>query len=266
MSNTMAIKEVANLRVERFNATGHGDILFPIDYATETTISATGQRLDIRAGQGFYKIVSMDYQKDCTFKCTLALVDIKVIAEKLGSAVTTAAATVPKKELLAASASNTITLTETPLAGTLKIYKKSDERDLGTLQTTGTPATTVDTYSITDKVVTLNPTTAPEGAGFYVFYDYTSGTATDTIKITANNFPGFIRIIGDGFATDDQTGEYIPITFDIRKAKVKQDFEITMKSDAATEVIFECDCYTIMDSNGDRLFANIFKLNDEAYS
>jgi hypothetical protein len=265
-SNTMAIKEVANIRVENFSSSGHGTLLFRADYATETTISTTGTRLDVRGGQGHYKLVSMDYQKDCTFKSTLSLVDINVIALKTGLAVSTGATTSFKTEFLSADSSNTITIAQTPLTGTLHVYLKAYDRDIGVEQTVGTPATTVGTYSIASKIITLNATTAPVGTEMIVTYDYTTGSAANNIKLSANHFPAFIRILGEGFGYDDQTGQIVPITFDIKKAKVTQAFDLTMKSDTATTIAFECDCYTILDSVGDRTFCNIVKLNDEAHN
>jgi hypothetical protein len=263
MSKTFGIKEVIDFNVEEFSATGRGDILFSVDYATETSINTTAERLPIRGGQGNFKIMDFDYQADCTFNATLPLIDIEALAVKLGRSVTTGATTATKKEILAASASNTITLSQTPLANTLKIYKLEGERDLGVEQTAGTPASNPNEYSISTSTVTLNATTAPTGTQFIVFYDYTSGTAAQNIKITANNFPRYIRITGRGFATDDVTGELVPVSFDVKKAKVQPSFEFTLSSDSATTLNFACDCYSVIDSEGDRLYVNIVKLNDE---
>lgn len=264
MSNTFAIKEVLDYNVFTFSASGYGDLLFTVDYAAESTLSTTAQRLDLRGGQGYFKLVSIDYQKDCSFTSKLPLVDITALATKLGKSITTGATTANKKVILTADGSNTITLPDTPLTGTLKIYKLLFERDLGTEQTLGTPATTVDTYSISTATVTLNATTAPQGTKFLCTYEYTSGTAAQNIRITATDFPSFITVTGRGIVNDDQEGKLIPVSFKIHKAKVKPAFDLTMSSSKATELDFSLDCYTILNSDNVREFADIVKLSDEA--
>jgi hypothetical protein len=265
MGNTFAIKEVLDYNVFKYSADGYGDLLFMVDYAGQSTVTTASERLDIRGGQGFFKLLSIDYQKDCAFNSTLPLVDVNALALKLGKDIKTGATKAPKKVILTASASNTITLPDTPLDGTLKIYKLVLERDLGAEQKVGTPATTEDTYSIAEKVVTLNSTSAPENSKFVCTYEYTSGTKAQDIKITATDFPNFITITGRGLVDDDQAGQKIPVSFKVHKAKVQPAFELTMASNAATELAFNVDCYTILNDDNEREFIDIVKLNDEAY-
>ena len=264
MSNTFVIKEVLDYNVSEYATSGYGDFLFSVDYAKSSTVQTTAERLPIRGGQGNYKIMDLDHTKDCMFNSVLPLVDIKALAVKLGKDVTIGATTAPKKDIKTVSATNTITLSNTPLAGTLKVYILSGERDLGTIQTVGTPGTTPNTYSIATATITLNATSCPEGSKIIAFYDYTSGVTAQNIKITAADFPSFITITGRGLVDDDVTGLKIPVTFKVHKAKVKPEFELTMASDAATELAFDCDCYTILNSSAEREFVDIVKLNDEA--
>jgi hypothetical protein len=265
MSNTFAIKEVMDFTVETYSASGRGNLLFYVDYAGNTTINTTAERLDIRGGQGNFKLISLDHTKDTMFNSMLPLVDVNALATKLGVSVTEGAATASITETLTADGSNQITLSHEPLANTLKIHKLAFERDLSTEQTAGTPASTPNEYSISTKTVTLNSTTAPSGTKFIVSYEYTSGTAAQNIKITASDFPNFITIRGRGLADDDQEGQKIPVSFKIHKAKVQQEFELTMEGTSATELAFNCDCYTIINSNGDREYLDVVVLQDESY-
>lgn len=265
MSNTFAIKEVLDYNVFEYSTSGYGDLLFMVDYAKSSSINTTAERLPIRGGQGNFKLLDMDHSKDCTFSSMLPLVDIGALAVKLGKSIATGAKSTPTKQILTASASNTITLAKTPLTGTLKVYKLENERDLGTEQAVGTPATTVDTYSISELVITLNATTAPAGTKFVVTYEYTSGTAAQNIKITATDFPSFITITGRGLVDDDQEGKKIPVSFKVHKAKVQPQFELTMASDSATEIDFTTDCYTVLNAAGEREYIDIVKLNDESF-
>ncbi len=264
MSNTFAIKEVLDFNVFKFASSGYGDLLFTVDYAKSTNINTTAERLAIRGGQGNYKILDLDHTKDCTFAATLPIVDIKALGTKLGKDVITGAAVAPIKEILTVSATNTVTLSHTPLTGTLKIYKLLNERDIGAEQTVGTPATTENQYSITDMVVTLNATSCPSGSKIVCTYEYTTGIQSQNIKITASDFPNFITITGRGLVDDDQEGKKIPVSFKVHKAKVQPNFELTMASDAATELDFTVDCYTILNSANEREYIDIVKLDDEA--
>jgi len=268
MSNTIAIKDVLDFTVEAYSSTTtRGTILFRVPYSTETTISAKGTRLTIRGGQGNYKIIDLDHSKDFTLKATLPLVDMIAFAVKNGRSMVTGAATAPCTEILTASASNTITLTNAPLANTLKVYLVSGTRDIGVEQTVGTPATIPNTYSIASSVVTLNATTVPAGTKVYVFYSYTSGVNATDLKLTASDFPTFIRITGRGFGTDDVTGQRIPMSFDVKKAKVQINWDLTMTEEKATELDFTCDCYPILDpaDNKTQLVVDMVRLVDEAY-
>lgn len=266
MSNTFAIKEVLDFTVESYAPTGRGNILFSVDYASNTSISTTGERLPIRGGQGNYKILDLDHTKDCMMNAMLPIVDINALAVKLGVSVVKGAATASRTQTLTVGATPTVTLASTPLAGSLKVYlvATGTERDLGVEQTAGTPASVENTYSITDKTITLNATTATSGVKVFVSYDYTSGANAQNVKITASDFPNFITIRGRGLVDDDQAGTKVPVSFKIHKAKVKPEFELTMAGDAATELSFETDCYTIINSDGVREYIDILKLTDES--
>jgi hypothetical protein len=264
MSNTFVIKEVLDYNVSKYAASGYGDFLFSVDYAKSSTVQTTATRLPIRGGQGNYKIIDLDHTKDCMFNSVLPLVDIKALAVKLGRDIATGATSAPKKDIKVASGTNTITLSHTPLAGTLKVYKLVGERDLGVEQLLGTPASVEDKYSIATATLTFNVVSVPENTKIIAFYDYTSGATAQNAKITAADFPEFITITGRGLVDDDVTGSKVPVTFKVHKAKVKPEFELTMASDAATELPFDCDCYTILNANAEREFVDIVKLNDEA--
>ena len=265
MSNTFAIKEVMDFTVEKYSSTGRGEMLFYVDYAGNTSVQTTAERLPIRGGQGNFKILDLDHTKDTMFNSMLPIVDVKALATKLGVDVVEGAKAAPKTEILIVGATPTLTLAATPLANTLKIHKMEFERDLKEEQTAGTPASTPNQYSITDKTITLNATTAPAGTKFLVSYEYTAGANTQNIKITANDFPNFITITGTGLVDDDQEGQKIPVTFKIHKAKVQPDFELTMEGSSATELVFNCDCYTILNSEGTREYSDICVLQDESY-
>lgn len=270
MGNTRVFKDVLDFTVSEYSATNDGDILFVVDYASELTLGSTAERLVIKGGSHNYRLTSVDHSRECTANATLPLVDLSVLATKVGRSVVTGATVVPMPyEILTASASNTITLSQTPIAGTLKIYKalaNDNPRDLSTEQTAGVPGTTINTYSIDAKVVTLNATTAPSGTKFFAKYDYTSGANARKLKVTADDFPTYIRITGKALEKDDITGEYVPVVIDVKKAQVQTDFEVALSAGSAANVAFNCDCLTILDSTNENTFYEISELIDEIAS
>jgi len=254
MSNSFAFKEVLNFTVQDYSSTGVGGaVKFFVDYAKDSAVSTSAERLDIRGGQGNYKLLSMDHTKDATFKATLPLLDTSALASMTGKALTTGATQIPKREVITITVAGTMTLSSTPITGSLKIYKLLNNRDISTEQTVGTPGTTPDQYTIATATVTLNATTGAIGTKFLCVYDYTSTALAKKMTITANNFPGYVRITGDALAVDESDGLTYPVKFDIKKAKVKPSFEWTFASDKATEVPFEYDLFPVTVGN-DKVF------------
>lgn len=266
MADTFAIKEVLDFVVEKYSATGRGDILFTVDYAGNTNIATTAERLPIRGGQGNYKIMDLDHTKDCEFLSTLPIVDVKALAVKLGKDVKKGKAKTPYDKVMTVKTGSTITLPEhvTPITDTLKIYKVEGERDIGIELTVDETTTAENTYTITEQEITFNAVSCPEGSRVFVSCDYLSGVEAQNIKITASDFPQFITIRGRGLVDEDQENVRVPVTFKVQKAKVKPEFELSMAGDTATELDFNCDCYTIMNEDDEREFVDIVKLNDEA--
>ena len=245
MSLQFGIKEVLNYTAFDFTA---GAQKFYVDYASDTSITSKADRLDLRGGQGNYKLLSFDHTKDMSMTTKMPLVDLNVIGMLTNKAVSIGAVNIPIRDTLT-SASQIITLTQTPVAGTLKIYLLNG-RDVGVEQTLGLPATTVNTYSISTKTVTLNVTTAPDSTVFVATYSYSAPATTSTTTFTADKFAGYVRIVGTGLVNDQVTGALVPVVFDVKKAKAKNDFTITMNSTSATELSVDYDLYAVDVANG----------------
>lgn len=266
MSNTFAIKEVLDYTVEKYVPSGRGDVLFSVDYAGQSNISTTAERLPIRGGQGNYKIMDLDHTKDCEYASVLPLVDIKALAAKLGKDITEGAVKTPFDKVFVVGEGNKIELPEhvTPIVDSLKVYKVKFERDIDVELEVG-DTESEGTYAISGQEITFNADTCPVGSKVFISCNYLSGVNAQNIKITASDFPQFITIRGRGLVNDDQEGLIIPVTFTVHKAKVRPEFELSMAGDAATELDFTCDCYTILNADGEREFVDIVKLNDESY-
>lgn len=243
MSLQYGLKEVLNTTIFDFTT---GAQLFYVDYMMDSAIVSKATRLDLRGGQGNYKLLSFDHSKDMNFTAKIPLVDLSTLAMLTSKPLSIGATNVPIREVLTASASNTITLSSTPVTGTIKIYLVSG-RDVGVEQTVGTPGTTPNTYSISGLVVTLNATTAPQGTTFVCTYSYSAPATTATTTFAADKFTNYVRIVGTGLITDEITGAIVPTVFDIKKAKAKNDFTLTMSSTKATEIDLDFDMYPVFD-------------------
>ena len=259
-SKQLGIKEVLNLDIRDFSTNASK---FYADYASNTSIEATAERLDLRGGQGNYKLLSFDHTKDMMMRCELPLVDLEFLSYLTGKALATGATTVPKREVLTAS-SQTITLAATPTSE-LKIYLLTNDRDNGTEQVAGTPGSNENEYSITGAVVTLNSTTAPDGTEFVVTYKYTTiSTDTRTMTFTADKFPGYVKINGYGIVTDQVDGNDYAVVFECLKAKPKNNWTLTMSSTEATILNIEFDLYTVDQSDGsggtDKVYMKMYEL------
>lgn len=256
MSKQIAIKEPMNVNISRFD---NGDPLCYVDYASDASIATTAERLDLRGGQGNYKLLSFDHTKDCTFTLEMPLVDMSFLSMLTGKAIDIGAINLPKRQVLTANSSNQITLAATPVSGTLEIYKLEGDRDYGKEQVAGTPASVQDTYSITGTLVTLNATTAPSGTKFIAKFKYASAATTRTVYFTADQFPIYVTIDGFGKATDQVTGAEEETVFVIKKAKPKNNFTITQKATEATMLTMEFDLYTVdEDVDGDGTIDKIY--------
>jgi hypothetical protein len=262
MSKQIMIKEPLNVSIARFD---NGDPLCYVDYASDASIATTSERLDLRGGQGNYKLGSFDHTKDCTFTLEMPLVDMSFLAMLTGKPVDIGAIDLPKRQILTASASNTVTLASTPVSGTLEVYLLDGDRDYGTEQVAGTPASVENTYSITGTVITLNATTAPSGTKIVVKYKYAAPATTRTTYFTADKFPIYVTIDGFGKATDQVTGVEEETVFVIKKGKPKPNFTITQKATEATMLTMEFDLFTVdedVDGDGeiDKIYLSMSEL------
>ena len=259
MSKQFAIKEV--LDIDFFDFTT-GDPIFRADYCQNSSLKTSAERLDLRGGQGHYKLLSFDFAKSAEMMFESAIVDSVFLGKLAGKDTSVGAIDVPTRDLLTSSgATPTITLASTPVTGTLQIWKITDDRDISTEQTAGTPSSTINTFSISGRTVTLNATSGVAGTKFACYYDYTTAATTETITVTANSFPAYMRAVGKGIMSDLVNGATVPVVFELMKIKPKNDFELTMKSDAATQLNMSFDLFSVDDSaTGDKVYFKYYML------
>ena len=259
MSKQLAIKEVLNL--DFFNYTT-GKAEFRLDYCENTSVMTSAEMLDLRGGQGNYRLVSFDHTKTSTANIVANILDLSLLGKLAGDDYTLGTVTIPHdREVLSASASNTITIAATPASGTLQIFLLNGDRDLGDEQIAGTPGSTPNKYSIAGRVVTLNSTTAPLGTKFAVYYDYEAPATTGTINVTADKFAPYFRVVGTGLATDLVTGNAnVPVMFELLKAKPKNNINLTLSSTDASKMEFDLDLFNVDQDDGTKSYFKMYVL------
>lgn len=259
--NVIAIYDVVDFFVQDYVTK---DLLFTADYATQVSLKTDAESLDIRGGIGNPIRVTANHSKTASFESILPLVDMGVLATKLGKAITRGKQIVPENELLFVdTTAGTASLSNAPATGTLKVYTVADNgRDVIAELKSGTPTSDETKYSIDAKVITVN--TALKGKLLRVIYSYETVDNTPLVRVTGSDFANYCVISGKGYS-EDELGVKSPVVFVCYRAKPTPEFEITFKSGEATNVPFNCNLSVDLVGNESAYF-DIVPLIHESWS
>ena len=205
------IKDAANVVLKKKS---DGKPFLKSEYANVTTNEWTSAQTYAMAKGS--RAIRWDHAKESTLVMDMEVFELKWLALVAGKDWVTGATDIFKNEVLYASSGNTITIAETPVTGSLSVFKlESDFVTHADEQTAGNPAETPNTYSIDAKVITLNSTTAPEGTAFVVYYMYESGATAQQLTFTANDFPESFEVIADTYIRPKDGGldEFVQIHY-----------------------------------------------------
>jgi hypothetical protein len=242
MSLQFGIKEVYNLNIADF--TTNKPFIY-VDYAEAATNENSGERTDLRGGQGYYKLLGFDHTKDSTLSLTLPLVDLKMLALLAGEDLAEGAADVYKREELTVQGDATngyyVTASETVISGTAVVNHLEGERDYGDEVTVG---------SVSGSTINLSGTVVA-GDVVTAFYQYASPTTAKKISIKANKFPKTVKIYGDGLWRDQVTETDKAVKLTVHKAKPQLNYTLTTSSADATTLEITFDMYALKDADGD---------------
>jgi hypothetical protein len=256
VSNQFAIKEVYNLDICDYTTKKP---FIRIDYAQTGTNDFAGDRTDIKGGWGNQRLYSFDASKTVDFKVTVPLVDIKLLAFLSGSEVATGARNIYQRDQLVVGMDNKITLSQTPIDGTLYVSNLESNRDYGTEITAGEPATTPNTYSISGKDITLNATSNPIGTStVVVWYKYAAPETTQTIKFDADKFSKYCTIVALGKWDDQVEAVQYPAQLMIYKCRPQAEFTLTTSASDATTLDMTFDMYAEQVTEADNSIRNAY--------
>jgi len=204
-----------------------------LDFANVTTTGLTATRVFATGGQGAPDRVGFDGQRKGTIKIETQITPMKLYAMLAGVDITTTAKYIAREELV--SATKALTLTETPVAGSVFVYAVGD--DCGT----AVPVTVV------DKVATMTGTVT-DGT-FIVYYLIAKTTGAQTVKFNSKTFPKAFVIYGDTpFKTEDD--EIVDMKLTYYKAQPQSTLDLAFQNTGEpTKVTITCDL--LADSNDD---------------
>ena len=241
------LKDCANLTVKSKET---NKIKMYADYAKTSTIEFTSE--SVYAYNKNTKAVRWDKNREGTFKTTMEIFTMDIIAMLFGSELEEKQIPFMKREVCQVKGGKaTLTTQDTIKTGTLAVYKL-DSSDMKTNlkeQIVGTPSSAENTYSIADKVITLNTTTFPDDTGYIACY-YMVDTNAQTFTVDNVSFPGGYEIYGDtALRNTDQVDEFVQ--FELMNVKPQSNVTLTMDVDNVCSLEITWDI--LSDKNGDMM-------------
>ncbi len=194
------------------------------DTLKTSDLSVASETVYAMGGRGNAKLIGWDGDKDVTVAVQDALLSDKGLQILTGNSLSTGATTVYKRERLTVSATDTITLAQTPLEAATAIQVLLYNTSTGV-------ETEVDMSDATilAKVVTLGTSAnLDEDDVVNVYYTYTSGATSDTYSVTSYDFAGSYKVVGYGLVRDYITKSDQLMQIIMYNAKVDGSFTVTM--------------------------------------
>ena len=241
------LKDCANLTVKSKET---NKIKLYADYAKTSTIEFTSE--SVYAYNKNTKAVRWDKNREGTFKTTMEIFNMDIIAMLFGSELEEKQIPFMKREVCPVKGGKaTLTTQDTIKTGSLAVYKLdiSDMKTNLKEQTVGTPTSAENTYSISEKVITLNTTTFPDDTGYVACY-YMVDTNAQTFAVDNVSFPGGYEIYGDtALRNTEQVDEFVQ--FELMNVKPQSNVTLTMDVDNVCSLEVTWDI--LADKNGDMM-------------
>lgn len=188
------------------------------------------------------KVIGWDKNREGSMKTSMQIFDLAWVAMLMGSEMTTGVTEIHKREVLTVTSASA-TLSETPKAGSLSIFKlDSDGITQLTEQTVGTPASQQNTYSISTKTLTFNATTWASDGKIVCYYLLDSAATARSFTVKSNTFPSGYNITGNTTIRSDAGVDKV-IEFNLPNVKPKSNMSLTFNSDDVTTLEIEWDIF-----------------------
>lgn len=219
MAIKYGVKEVAD--VTFYDLTSNKPVLF-LDTLKMTTVENKADTSYARGGKGNPKLLGWDFNREATVKMQDALMSMKSISLMTGNDVITGATNAYKREVLTAVVGVTgktkVTTSKQPIANSVTAFLISDDAE----SVAATVATSDVTFDAADVAV---------GTQVAVYYQYATDANAQTIRISADKFPSYIKVVGDTVVRNATTGQDEAFQLIIHKAKIAPNFTLTFQAD-----------------------------------
>jgi hypothetical protein len=255
--NTYGLREVADLLF--IDLTTNKPFLY-MDYALTSTNEHSADTTYATGGKGNPRRLAFDGNRQSTLTISTQIIDFRIIALLAGADVEKGATNVFKREVLTAVAvageeeditvdnagTIEITLSETPVTGTVTVFPLSSDAVAGEEED----------ITVTGSDVTITAGTA--GTQYVAYYQFESDSNAEKISFKAKNFPKYCRIVGDTLIKNETTGVNEPFQMVAHKASPQANFTLTMASEGdptTLELVFDL----FADRNADDEFISYVK-------
>lgn len=180
-NNTFANREVMDLIIYDYVT---NKPFLSIDYANTTSHEISGENTYAYGGKGHPKRVPFSGEKGGTFTIETQLQSSELYSLLTGAELTNTIDFV-KREVLTTADGTTLTLTNTPINGSVFVYKADDDCGKSVEMT------------VSDKTVTF--TTSATAKDKFIVYYQIKRENMDVLKVTTTTFPRLCKIYADTF-------------------------------------------------------------------
>lgn len=229
-----ANRDVCNLTMQDFSS---GDIVLNWPFANVTTTGVTGESVFAYGGQGHPKRVTFYGEKGGTIAIETQMQSAELFSFMSGAAIENTAQFLAREELQATSGA--ITLTDSPIEGSVRVYKLDDDA--------GTPVE----CEVDDTSVTLSGGSSSSNDKFIVYYMKEISTGVKKLNLKSTTFPKAVKIFAETYykTSDDLVIPYKMIAY---KATPQLNFEIAF-SNTGDPASITVTCDLLVDDNDNML-------------
>lgn len=207
-----------------------------LDFANVSTTEITGESVFAYGGKGHPKRIAFSGERGGTLTIETQIQTVKLWQLITGGEVSKTAKFVVRTELAVGTDGTAITLAETPVAGTVVVYKADD--DCGTELA----------CSVADTAVTLTDALT-EGDKVVVYYMKEVTDKVQRINIKSTSFPKNFIVYGDTIMkTEDD--EVLPMKLTCYKCAPQSNMSISFSNNGdPTSLSISCDLLCDQDDN-----------------
>lgn len=215
--------------------------LIHFDTLKMSNISSEGQQKEIRGGQGAELLLTYDFGRTANVEVTDALASMYSLEYLWGGTITDAAFDYLKRKEITASGAITSwsglvsgVTSPSPKANTaITVHNiTQNEAYRATEGTVGTEVTS-------GGFVSLASNTIAQGDKIVVYY--TAATLanqnhTHQLTLTSTDFPPIVKMVGESFLLDQDTGKKIAMQIEIPRFKLDTNFSFTLEAEGDASV------------------------------